>query len=78
MNQKRIETPSDLRATAVSQIVRANCMAPDCAFNQLAFQGAGVGMSVNEQQEAVRLHVQLSGHRVYVHDERGIIVAPAE
>jgi hypothetical protein len=53
-------------------------MAPDCAFNQLAFQGAGVGMSVNEQQEAVRLHVRLSGHRVYVHDERGIIVAPAE
>ncbi len=78
MVQKKIETPNDVTGVNVSQIVRATCMAGDCAFNLLAFQGPNVGMSVAELQSAVRIHIQLSGHRVYVHDERGTIVAPAE
>ncbi len=69
---------SGVKTNAVSQIMRATCMAGDCAFNLLAFQGPNTGMRVRDLQEGIRIHVQLSGHRVYVHDERGIIVGPTE
>ncbi len=79
MAQKRIETPpSDVRGIGVLQIVKATCMAGDCAFNLLVFQGVDLGMQVNDLQDAVRIHVRLSGHRVYIDDRRGTIVGPAE
>ncbi len=73
-----VERLDDVTGVDVSQIVRATCMAGDCAFNLLAFQGPNVGMNVTELRAAVRIHIQLSGHRVYVHDERGTIVGPTE
>lgn len=57
----------------VAQTVRATCMAGECAFNLLAFDG-DIGTTLADLDEAVRVHVLQTGHRVYIDDSRARIV----
>ena len=57
----------------VAQTVRATCMAGECNFNLLAFSG-DIGTTLPELDEAVRVHVRQTGHRVYIDDSGARIV----
>lgn len=57
----------------VAQTVHATCMAGECDFNLLAFNG-DLGMKLAELDEAVRVHVLRTGHRVYIDDSGARIV----
>lgn len=69
--------PINVASQAVSQVVRATCLDPDCAFTRLSVQSLDVGFGGGDLKKEVSLHVQLSGHTVYLHDERALIVGRA-
>lgn len=67
---------SGVQDHTISQTVRATCLKPDCHFNLVAFKTGAAGTDINKLQAAVRQHVLLSNHQIYIVDERSLVVLP--